>query len=383
MRPWIATFGLLTVALTMGQVPAATQAPAPAGSNAPAAAKPAGPPAWPSAETLNARRVDAERRRLFQDSRTLEFTLTTDFRAVDRDRNPASTQTFPGTLTFTDADGTPKSMPVRVRGRGHSRRNPKLCDFSPLRLEFVKNQVAGTLFEGHSAIKLGTHCRSNATFEQYVIREYTVYRVLNVLTPMSFRARLARGTYVEGATGKPIATRLGLFLEDDDDVARRLGGRVWQDRGLRFRHVDQDYFTLVALFEYMIGNTDVSLYGLHNVDVVERPDGRRFPVPYDFDYSGLVNTIYAVVDRTVFHHRSVRERVYRGPCRPLEELAPYFERFRTARPAIMALYDQQAEFNDASRSQSKAYLEEFYKVIDSPAAARAAFVNGCVKEGMM
>jgi len=352
------------------------------GSAQTSTAKPEGPRPWPSAATIEARRRDAEGRRLFQDDSVLPITLTSDFKAINRDRNPESTQTFPGTLSYTASDGTTVSRPIRARGRGHSRRNPKLCDFSPIRLEFTKDQMAGTLFEGPSSLKLGTHCRSNATFEQYVLREYTVYRVFNVLTPMSFRARLARVTYVESSTGQPIVTRLGMFLEDDDDVARRLGGRIWEDRGLRFRHLDQDYLVLLTLFEFMIGNTDVSIYGLHNVDVVERPDGKRFPVPYDFDYSGLVNTIYAVVDKNLFHHRSVRERVYRGPCRPIEELAPYFERFKAAKAAILALYDA-PDFNQASRSQSKEYLEEFYKVIDSPNEAKRAFVSGCVREGVM
>jgi hypothetical protein len=346
------------------------------------AAKPDGPAPWPSPETIAARQRDAERRRLFQEQATLVFTLAADLKGIDRDRNPASTVTFPGSVTWTQPDGTSVSKAVRVRGRGHSRRNPKLCDFSPLRIEFNRSEMSGTVFEGHNAIKLGTHCRSNETFEQYVLREYTVYRVFNALTPMSFRARLARVTYVDTVTGKPVVTRHGLLLEDNDDVARRLGGRVWSERGLRFRHLDQDYLTLLALFEFMIGNTDVSIYGLHNVDVVERPDGKRFPVPYDFDYSGLVNTVYAVVDRNLFHHRSVRERVYRGPCRPFEELTPYFERFKAAKSTIYSLYDA-PEFTDQSRSQSRSYLDEFYKLIDSPSAARAAFVSGCLREGMM
>lgn len=369
----------LMAALVVWYAPAVTTAQTPARG---ATAKPAEPAPWPSASAIESRRRDAEGRRLFQSEDILPITITADFKAVDRDRNPASTVTFPGTIAFPQADGSTITKPIKVRGRGHSRRNPKLCDFSPLRLEFTRDEMAGTVFEGHSNIKLGTHCRSNATFEQYVLREYTAYKIFNVLTPMSYRVRLARATYVEVATGKPIGTRLGMFLEDDDDVAKRLGGRIWSERGLRFRHVDQDYLTLVALFEYLLGNTDVSIFGLHNVDVVERPDGKRFPVPYDFDYSGLVNTIYAVVDKTIFHHTSVRERVYRGPCRPMAELQPYFERFKAAKPAILALYDH-PEFNDTSRSQSRSYIEEFYKVLDSSTLAERAFVRGCVKEGMM
>ena len=64
------------------------------------------------------------------------------------------------------------------------------CSFAPLRLEFDADRAKGTIFEGHKNLKLGTHCRDNDLFEQYVPREYTAYRIYNLFTPRSFRARL-------------------------------------------------------------------------------------------------------------------------------------------------------------------------------------------------
>ena len=52
----------------------------------------------------------------------------------------------------------------------------------------------------------------------------------------------------------------------------------------------------MMLFEYMIGNTDWSTYALHNMELVRKEDGDHLPIPYDFDFSGLVNTIYANPD---------------------------------------------------------------------------------------
>jgi hypothetical protein len=63
---------------------------------------------------------------------------------------------------------------------------------------------------------LGTHCRSdNRLFERYVLREYTVYRLYNLLTPFSFRARLVRATYVDTAKKKTIDAGYAMFIEDD------------------------------------------------------------------------------------------------------------------------------------------------------------------------
>ena len=55
--------------------------------------------------------------------------------------------------------------------------------------------------------------------------------------------------------------------------------------------------TRVALFEYMIGNLDWSVPVRHNIKLIvpkEDSNAIAFPVPYDFDYSGLVKTDYAI-----------------------------------------------------------------------------------------
>lgn len=336
---------------------------------------------WPSAEQLALRKRDAETRRLFQTAEPLAFTIVADFKAIDRDRNPESTKTFPGTISVVDTAGKTVTRPVMLRGRGHSRRNPKVCDFVPLRLEFDKNEVKGTEFEGHSALKLGTHCRSVAVFEQYVLREYTAYRIMNLLSPRSFRVRLAKGTYIDSTSQKTLATRWAMFAEDDDDLARRHEGRIDERPQLLFRHMNSEYLGLMTTFEYMIANTDVSIATQHNVKVVETPAGVRYPVPYDFDYSGLVNTSYSVVDK-MFNLPNVRQRLYRGPCRTPEELESTFARFRAVKADVYKLYDEQPAFTEASRDDARKFLNGFYQTIDRPADVKRAFIDGCVKTGM-
>ena len=346
----------------------------------PAPTPPPGP--WPSAAVFAERRREAENLALFRSADTLPFTLTADFRAIDRDRDPESTKTYGATITFTQPDGTEASRSLRIRGRGHTRRDYKLCDFSPLRLEFTRGEMKGTPFAGQGALKLVTHCRSVAVFEQYVLREYSAYRILNLLTPYSFRARLARATYIDAATRKKIDERYAIFIEDADDVARRMEGRVNEQRKFGFARLDQDYLTLVTLFEYMIGNTDVAFAAQHNVRVVETPAEKRYPVPYDFDYSGLVNTSYAIVDKTRIRGiTSVRDRLYLGPCRTAAELEPIFARMRAARKAVEALYDEIPGLTDASRRDAKAYLDGFYRTIDRPLEIKRAFIDGCKSDG--
>jgi hypothetical protein len=272
-------------------------------------------------------------------------------------------------------------MALQIRTRGHSRRKPTVCDFAPLRLEFQKELTKGTLFEGPRALKLGTHCRDNGTFEQYVLREYAVYRLFNLLTPRSFRARLAKATYVDAASKRTVATRYGLFIEDDDDVARRLEGRISDARSMLFYRLHGETLTLMSLFEYMIGNTDMSIIHQHNIRLVETPASEIHPVPYDFDFSGLVNTVYAAADKRL-GITSVRDRLYRGPCRTPEELEPVFIKIRALKGELLAVYDGIPDMNGADRREARTYLEEFFRLIDRPRDVKTALIDPCLRAGM-
>ena len=256
--------GVLTVA---GSAQQRNAAPAPAKAKAP---KDVNAP-FPDEAILAERKKVAEGRPLFATETPFEFTLTADFKTVNKDRNPNSTKVFPATMTVAKADGSQATFPLNIRTRGHVRRMSQTCSFAPLRLEFDTEKTKGTIFEGHKNLKLGTHCRDADLFEQYVPREYSAYRIFNLLTPRSFRARIAKATYVDEVTKKPIANRMALFIEDDDDVARRMEGRTIATQKLVFRQVDYDTATLMTIFEYMIGNTDMSMYLLHNVVLVQTP----------------------------------------------------------------------------------------------------------------
>ncbi|MGE3957169.1 MAG: hypothetical protein AB7H96_10665 [Vicinamibacterales bacterium] len=340
-------------------------------------------PVRTAADTLEARLARqraALQRALFASDEPLPFTLIADFKAVNRDRNPESTRVFPATLVVASRNGGEERIQVNIRTRGHSRRTSSTCTFAPIRIEFP-NRTDGTVFEGHKSLKLGTHCRDVDSFEQYVYREYLVYKVFNRITQRSFRARLATATYVDGENNKPITTRAGLFLEDDDDVARRLGGETSELQNLTFGHVDIESMTLLSLFEYMIGNTDMSLAKLHNIVLVRGANGSVYPVPYDFDYSGVVNARYAV-PATALNLPTVRERLYRGPCLKPEELAPYLTRMLGMRDGILGVYDSIPDLDQGYRKDAKNYLDGFFKILTKPGDVKRAFHDTCSRATM-
>jgi hypothetical protein len=377
-RRWLMSLTAVVVAAGVVMVAFSPQA-----ARVPAQPKPiktTPPKEFPAKKAAEKQKKDAETRALFAESAPVAFTLAANFKAVQADRVPNSTKTFPASIEFTHA-GSSKKVDLPIRTRGQVRRSYDICEFAPLRLEFPKDQMKGTVFDGQNAIKLGVHCRNVKEFEQYVLREYAAYKIFNLLSPNSFRVRLARVTYIDTAGNKNLGTKYGLLIEDDSDVAKRMEGRIVTQRELLSR-LDKDAFTLVTLFEYMIGNLDMSLAAQHNFKLVQLPNLAVFPIPYDFDYSGLVDASYALPPAGL-HITTVRDRVYRGPCRTLPELETLFAQFRAIKPELPKVYDAIPDFDPSAKRKALAYLDQFYRTIDRPSDVKTAFTSNCLKSGIM
>jgi hypothetical protein len=327
--------------------------------------------AWPEDEVLLARKTEAQNRRLFQDGAPLEFTLTSEFNLINAQRTPNNGKQFPGVLAVDGAE-----IPVTLGSRGHLRLKSQTCDFVPIKLGFAPTPLEGTIFEGQTTLKLGTHCRGEREFDQYVMREYLAYKLANLVTPLSFRARLARGTYVDARSKKPVSTHSALFLEHENDVARRLGGRGVKLPHMGFKEFDQDALTTTMLLEYMLGNTDYSIWALHNVVIVQDKTRKFFPVAFDFDLSGMVNSPYAAPDPRLFL-RNATDRLYRGPCRTVEAFNAAAEPFRAHRAEMVAAIDAVGELTAAHKREMKEYLDGFFRRIATPETIKKTFVDGC------
>lgn len=331
---------------------------------------------WPDAERLRDRRLAAENLPLFRAAEPLAVTLAADFKLVNKDRAVDSTERFPGVLTVAGEAGKPVAIPVQLGTRGHLRLNRRTCAFVPLKVEFSKKLAEGTAFEGQGSLKLVTHCQNTGDYDQYLLGESLAYKIANVLTPHSFRIRVARATYVDSASGKTITTRWGIFVEDQDDVGHRMEGRLAPLEKRLFKHLDRPSLLRMAIFQVLIGNTDYSIHALHNIRLVQDREGVLRPIAYDFDVSGLVNPPYAAADPKL-RISSVQQRLYRGPCLPLEDLEPTLAEFRARKAEILALCDAEAGFTQKTRKAAKDYLKEFFDIIASASRSKYLFVDKC------
>ena len=319
-------------------------------------------------------------RALFAESQPLEFSLIANYGAIARDRDTLSTKRFTGTVVVKDSLGADRTIPVQLRTRGHFRLLSRNCRFVPLRITFPDSGVGHTPFAGQRSVKLGTHCQNNdGRYDDYTRREYLAYTLFNAVTPKSFRARLARGTYIDSATGKSIATRVAMFIESEDDLARRMGGKIQELRGALFDDLLTEPLMDASLFQYAIGNTDWSLFGLHNARVMVMPDGKVIPVIYDFDFSGLVNTHYAGPDPRM-GIKTVRDRLYRGPCQAPDAFVAAAARFTSRKAAMLSAIASVPDFSGGEQRLARDYLDGFFTVIESPGRFRREVIEACEKK---
>ena len=363
------------------QAPNTGQAPA-AAANQP---KPKTPKTWPpDSKALEKNRLEAEALPLFQGEEPVEIVLTADWKTVQRDRKVDSKKLYPGTMAIVKdgVAGTP--FPIELRTRGHVRRDPRMCGFAPLRLELPKDKTKGTIFEGHGKVKLGTHCQGDGIYQQYTLKDYLATRLHNALTPRSLRTRLARVTYAETGGGKEPYTKLGILFEDVDDMAARIESRELPVPRQMFRYVDQPQLMFMSLFQYMIGNSDYSILALHNVIMLDSAKGVRYTVPYDFDYSGLVDAHYAVPAKGL-PIASVRDRLYRGPCKSEAEVNEALKPFREKQAELLALPATLTQYglSDGQRKDAEKYLNEFFELVSKPDKVKKTFVTDCKTGGGM
>lgn len=329
-------------------------------------------PAFASAvpATVRAQEVASN---LFTSHEVIELTLEANFVKLKADRGLES-EYRPAVLTVTADDGAPRVIDIKVKTRGHFRL--QTCRFPPLKVNLPKNSLGGTVFDGEDKIKLVSHCRDRDSDEQNVLEEYLVYRSYNVLTDYSFRVRLARVTYVDSRGKDDPVTRYAFFIEEKEAVAERVGGMMLEVNQVHPMNLSAEASSRMAVFQYMVGNTDWDMVYFHNVELLRTSEGIHIPVPYDFDWAGLVSASYAKPDERL-GLRSVRDRRYRGFCRPEVEFSGIYSEFTELRPELEEIYAGVEGLEEGKKKSALRYLDGFYDIISSEKRARMRIEEAC------
>jgi hypothetical protein len=300
---------------------------------------------------------------LFEAVTPLPLTLTTNQKAFFKDKGD-NAPLHPATLTVS-VDGKNVDVPLRVHTRGIWRL--KHCEFPPTRLKFTNKDTKGTPLHDLDDPKLVSFCKNSDSYEQYILQEFQLYRIYQLLTPFSHKARLVHMTYADSMPGKQPITRYAFILEDPAQVALRNNGKILKQKGAVADDLDKSVTAILFLFEDLIGNTDFSIAGLHNAQLVATTDGINYPVAFDFDFSGAVDAIYATPDPKL-GIKTVRERQFRGYCSLKDEFEKTLPLFQEKKAAIYALYSDEIGqlMSPKVVKQTLAYFDEFYDSIKTP-----------------
>lgn len=325
---------------------------------------------------------------LFAGDAQLELTIPIDFDTLCRPRESEECDFAPTVLSYRDEAGREHSLPIEIRVRGGWRSLSRNCSTPLLWVKFSQADVAGTPFEGQSLLPLTTHCGKglsvesltrpirHSDFEQYLLREFLGHRIYSVLTDQSVSSRLVRVAYPEPGRPDRLRYHFAFFTEHFDDLAARTGYQRLPRGSFDHRRLDAQAAARVALFQFLIGNTDWSIARERNTVLMQNAEGTQVPVPYDLDMSGLVAAGYAgpppglPID-------DVRERYFLGYCQPGTAWDSLFAEFDSKRDMILALTEQVPGLDHGSKRWSRRYLEGFFDVIDSSAERQEEIVDAC------
>jgi hypothetical protein len=315
---------------------------------------------------------------LFDSEDILNIRLSGNLRELMKDKSD-DMQYHPMTLSYKAPDSSTVSIPLRVKTRGNFRRTQGNCAYMPLMLNFAKETTPqSSLFYKQDKLKLVTPCSG----DKYVVREYLVYKLYNLISPKSFRARLVKVVYDDTVKGKASEPLYGMLLEQENRMAERNHAVIIEGKMIKQERTKPDDYLRMAVFEYMIGNTDWSVQYYQNVKLIAS-DSVSIPstVPYDFDHAGIVDAPYAKPAEAL-QMSSTRERRYRGFCNAaMSTFDETFALFNSLREEFYNVYNKCPMLEPGYVKVTTKFLDEFYRTINDKKAANVAFTYPCNPEG--
>jgi len=301
----------------------------------------------------------------FEDTTMLHIILRYDISAFIKQKAKQEERYFPAELVIYMSETDSITKNIRVKARGNFRKNH--CYFPPIHLSFKTDKINVEGFDEVNKIKMVTHCKSSNVYEQYVLKEYLAYRFYNLLTDNSLKVRLLRIKYEDTGKRKNHFEKYGFLIEPTKMLAQRKNCVEIEMKGFKPHNFLRTDLDRIALFNYMIGNTDWKLSAGHNLKFFKMNDPfirELNVVPYDFDYAGLVNTEYAIPQEWSVV-KTVVERDYLGYCWDNHtELLELIEEFKEKQSGIMGEIQEFNYLSERERKIVESYMLDFYREIN-------------------
>lgn len=276
-------------------------------------------------------------------------------------------------LKFED-EGQAEEWDIKISMRGKSRRT--ICDLPPLRLHFPKKTLSENgIRKKHNTLKLVSYCKDKSTYEYYILREYLAYKMYNKITDYSFNVQLVEVEYKDTGKRSGSVTRYGFIIENTDEMADRLNAKEKSKYLFGRDSLNHFQYDLLALFQYSISNTDWRISALHNTKIIRDKDTKEFfAIPYDFDYSGFVNTEYSIPSPD-FRQVSIYSRIFMGDCREYEIMEKARAVYIDKKDEVLQCPDEWP-FKSKHCKKALKFVKRSYKILEKD----KTFKNQCLRK---
>jgi len=314
-------------------------------------------------------------KKLFQSNDILELTMLSDFSSIMNDRGDDRLY-HKGLLYYLTNVGDTVFRKIKLKTRGNFRRDSINCKYPPIMIKLGKLKSADSVFADQSKLKLVTQCQ----LENYVLMEYLAYRINNVLTEQSYRVRLAHITYADLETKTVYFSRYAFFIENENDMASRIDAEIYNPHVVQY-FLDRQNVITMAIFQYLVGNDDWFTTSKHNISILRKKEnGSLIAVPYDFDWSKLVDAKYTKPVGIPENYLRDR-RVYKGLCMEQDEFLAQQKLFNSKKVEIIRLVNSLVDLPKNRKQAATKYIERFYNTLNAPSSLKKVFQQEkCVSE---
>lgn len=245
---------------------------------------------------------------------------------------------------------------VRIRTRGNMRK--KICELPPLKIDFPKSTLSYLGFSKNDKLKVVLPCDDNKQYQQGLYREYITYKLYSLVDTLATHARLVNIVLDQGDKTK--YDLMGMVVEDEDNFAMRTGTAIIKEGLILADAIERNHYLKMVFFQYMIRNTDWSLYSKHNMEIIAfEKEMTLLGIPYDFDYAGIVGQDYAVPHDNI-PIRDVGVPYFRGKNVTLEEVKQMASFYNGMKDNFYNTINHDPYLNKDSKKYMTTYLDEFY-----------------------
>jgi len=266
-------------------------------------------------------------------------------------------------ITITEESGNELlSLPARIRTRGNIRKEQ--CRYPPVKIDLSKKDLDSLGFvKGIDKLKMVWQCKSGDYQATKLFKEHLIYEMYKIIDDRGIKSKLAK---VKVIHEDEVTELMGIFVEEEKAYAQRTNGIIVEAGKIRSESLKREFFLKMNFFQYMIANTDFSIYNFHNMEIVKYGDEKRpVAIPYDFDYSGFVDQSYAVPYETL-PIQNIHDR-YMHPFPIVEgEFDAVVKYYLSIEDEIYTTVAKAEYLTDKERERAKNYLEGFFKIMRKP-----------------